>query len=150
MSSENPELSIIELANELSRANEHLKQLLAKIAGIHGIQKSDFDVLTALYRSGEPYRLAPRELSSQLLFSSGGLTKVLHRLTDAGLVLRDEGATDKRQKGVSLSPLGEHVIKVLCDQLQPLQQQAFGSLSHRQLQQFQKLLQRLLSDWDNN
>lgn len=47
----------------------------AQIMADFGLQASDFGLLTALRRSGEPYQLTPTQLSEYMLVSSGGMTK---------------------------------------------------------------------------
>ena len=54
----------------------------------HGLQPGWFDLLAALRRAGRPYELNPTELMRATLVSSGGMTKRLDRLEEAGLVER--------------------------------------------------------------
>jgi hypothetical protein len=53
-----------------------------------GLRFVDYSVLRVLRLSGAPYRMAPSELGDIVLRSSGGMTKVLDRLQNAGLVER--------------------------------------------------------------
>ena len=50
-----------------------------------GLSGGEFDVLAALRRAGEPYRLTPGELSRSTMVSTGGMTKRLDRLEAAKL-----------------------------------------------------------------
>jgi hypothetical protein len=52
------------------------------------LNPSDYAVLSALRRSGSPYELAPHELYTALGISSGGMTKMIKRLENLGLVTR--------------------------------------------------------------
>ena len=39
-----------------------------------GIARGEFDVLATLRRAGEPYTLSPRQLSSTLMLTTGGIS----------------------------------------------------------------------------
>jgi DNA-binding MarR family transcriptional regulator len=71
-----------------------------------GRTRAEYEVLARLRAAGAPYRHKPRELTSSLLLSSGGTTNVLHRLTTAGLVLREADHADRRGVWVRLTPAG--------------------------------------------
>lgn len=73
------------------------------------LNPSDYAVLSALRRSGTPYELAPHVLYTTLDISSGGMTKMLRRLEDLGLVTRADDPDDRRGKLVRLSAEGERV-----------------------------------------
>jgi hypothetical protein len=54
----------------------------------HGLRQGEFDVLTALRRTGPPYTLIPSELSAMLMMSRAGMTNRLDRL-EAGMDERE-------------------------------------------------------------
>ncbi|MDN3243431.1 MarR family winged helix-turn-helix transcriptional regulator [Glycomyces tritici] len=72
----------------------------------HGLQQPEYDVLTTLRRSGEPYALTPSALSAELLMSRAGMTKRLDRLEAAGLVERTPVPGDRRSFLVTLTEAG--------------------------------------------
>ncbi|MBJ21995.1 MAG: MarR family transcriptional regulator [bacterium] len=67
---------------------------------------SDYGVLAALRRAGAPYALKPSQLYSRLRRSSGGMTKILKRLEEAGLVERGPDPDDGRGTRVTLTDRG--------------------------------------------
>jgi DNA-binding MarR family transcriptional regulator len=71
-----------------------------------GRTKAEYEVLSRLRAAGAPYQLKPHELASSLLLSSGGTTNVLHRLSAAGLLLREADPADRRSVWVRLTPAG--------------------------------------------
>ncbi|MCZ7631319.1 MAG: MarR family transcriptional regulator [Microthrixaceae bacterium] len=79
--------------------------------------QSDYAVLAALRRVGPPYTLAPNELYTGLERSSGGMTKMLKRLADLGLVRRVNNPADKRSKLVRLTAAGKRVEEQVFDAL---------------------------------
>jgi DNA-binding MarR family transcriptional regulator len=48
-----------------------------------------------LRRAGEPYALEPTQLMRTMMLSSGGTTKRLDRLADAGLIKREPDPNDR-------------------------------------------------------
>jgi DNA-binding MarR family transcriptional regulator len=70
---------------------------------------SDYSVLAALRRAGEPYRLSPSLLYSRLERSSGGMTKMLKRLEERGLIRRAPDPEDGRGSLVSLTRSGVRI-----------------------------------------
>ena len=109
---ERPDLdaSPIGVFGRLSRA-EHLidAALAAGIAG-HGLQPGWFDLLAALRRQGSPHELTPTQLTRATLLSSGGTTKRLDRLADAGRIERLPDPHDRRGTLVRLTRQGKRVI----------------------------------------
>ena len=69
----------------------------------------DYGVLAALRRAGAPYELKPSKLYSRLERSSGGMTKILKRLDEQGLVTRSPDPEDGRGSLVALTPRGVDV-----------------------------------------
>lgn len=76
----------------------------------HGLNQGEFDVLTALRRSGAPYTLIPSQLSDALMMSRAGMTSRLDRLEQAGLAERRLDPADRRSFLVSLTDEGRAVI----------------------------------------
>jgi DNA-binding MarR family transcriptional regulator len=67
---------------------------------------SDYGVLAALRRAGQPYALKPTQLYSRLRRSSGGMTKILKRLEESELIERKPDPDDGRGSRVTLTPRG--------------------------------------------
>ena len=64
---------------------DYMDPLLAQA----GLKVGEFDVLTPLRRSGEPYTLTPTQLYEAALISSGGMTSRLDKLERAGLIQKN-------------------------------------------------------------
>lgn len=71
-----------------------------------GLTVAAFDVLAALRRAGEPYRMRSNELAQALLLSTGGTSNVINRLAADGLVHRESDPQDGRSTLVRLTPQG--------------------------------------------
>jgi len=85
---ERPDLDVEPLAilGRLLRVAQLADRTLAAQLSAFDLQPGWFDLLAALRRSGEPYALNPTELMSATMLTSGGVTKRLDRLAEAGLV----------------------------------------------------------------
>ncbi|CAN7412928.1 MarR family winged helix-turn-helix transcriptional regulator [Rhizobium sp. LjRoot254] len=70
------------------------------------LDRGEFDVIATLRRSGTPYRLAPTDMYTSLMISSGGLTHRLDRLEKAGLIRREKSPHDGRSMLVALTDRG--------------------------------------------
>ena len=91
----------------LSRAaNAVAKHAEADIAR-HGIGMTEFAILEALYHKGP---LLLREVKEKILISGGGVTYVVDKLVEKGLVERRACSEDRRATYAALTPEGEALI----------------------------------------
>lgn len=108
------------------------------------LSPGDYGVLAALRRAGPPYRLKPSRLYSRLQRSSGGMTKILKRLEERGLVARAPDPEDGRGSVVSLTEQGaalqEQVFRVFLEATQDL----LDPLTATELKDADRVLQGLL------
>src|SRR5690349_15198175 len=72
----------------------------------HGLQGHEFDVLSALRRSGEPFELTAGELAALTHVTSGTMTSRLDRLEARGFVDRRADPSDGRLVRVRLTAEG--------------------------------------------
>jgi DNA-binding MarR family transcriptional regulator len=102
-------IAITELGKRAARLSQAMEQPLRVELADMGLTYAEFDVLAALRRVGEPYRLKPSELTRALMLTSGGTSNVLQRLTKAGYVERADNSADARSRWVQLTPEGLRV-----------------------------------------
>jgi DNA-binding MarR family transcriptional regulator len=76
-----------------------------------GLRFIDFSVLRVLQLAGPPYEMTPGELSDVVLRSSGGMTQIVDRLAEAGLVRRAADRSDRRKVVVRLTPRGRETAQ---------------------------------------
>ncbi|MFJ3670449.1 MarR family winged helix-turn-helix transcriptional regulator [Streptomyces sp. NPDC090106] len=95
---ERPELdtSPLEVLARLHRSYLQYQSRMTSQLDAHGLSVAGFDVLTALRRSGAPYRLTAGQLAASGLISSAGVTLRLDRLEKDGLLVRERDAEDRR------------------------------------------------------
>lgn len=116
-----------------------------KVFTDHGLRQGEFDVLTALRRSGPPYTAIPSELSAMLMMSRAGMTNRVDRLAAAGFVERTLDPADRRSFRVTLTDEGRRVIDAtMTDHAANLQDLAKG-LSDKEIADLSKVLHGLLT-----
>jgi DNA-binding MarR family transcriptional regulator len=99
----------IAVAGRILRAARYLEREIERELAQHGLGIHEFNALSALRRIGPPHQMTPTELSHALLFTSGGLSKLLERLERSGLVRRERGTHDRRVTVVCLTDAGRDV-----------------------------------------
>ena len=97
----------------MHRIAHQLRQRAEGVLAPHGITQGEFDVLSALRRSGSPDGLTPGQLAAGVLVTSGGMTKRLAALEGAGWISRRRSARDGRSVRVVLTPSGRGRLDAL-------------------------------------
>jgi DNA-binding MarR family transcriptional regulator len=109
------------------------------------LNQSDLDVLTTLYALGEEdYTLSPTSLYEKLLFSSGGMTKILKKLEEQLLIKRIDNKEDKRSKLVQLTKKGKDKCFEILDDVITLEDKYFNKLDENERKTFSKLLSKMI------
>ena len=131
----------------LGRASSQFNLLVETVCEQFDLSVFELEVMVLLRSFPYPHRLTPSLLSSSLMVSSGGLTKVLIKLESKGYIVRDVNPTDKRSKIVRLTALGIDFIEKYYPQVQYTSKQFFESkLSKRELALLTTLLTKLLKE----
>lgn len=92
----------------LSRAHASISAHAVAHAADHGLSLTEFAILEVLYHRG---RMVLGEIQRRILVSSGGITFLVDRLAEKGLVVRQECPEDRRAKYVALTREGTRVIR---------------------------------------
>ncbi|MBT3277077.1 MarR family transcriptional regulator [Candidatus Thioglobus sp.] len=129
----------------LGRASSQFNLLVESVCEQFDLSVFELEVLVLLRSFPYPHRLTPSLLSSSLMVSSGGLTKVLIKLESKNYIIRDANPTDKRSKIVRLTELGVEFIEKNYPLVQYMSKQFFESkLSRQELVLLSVLLTKLL------
>lgn len=107
-SAERPDLDFSPMAvlSRVDRLSHHLDRARREAFRRTDIEPWEWDVLSALRRAGDPYRLSPKQLLQQTLVSSGTMTNRIDRLRERGLVERSADPSDRRGALVTLTDEG--------------------------------------------
>lgn len=135
--------SPIALFGRVHRVYLRYQAVIAKGFEEYGLNPASFDVLAALRRSGEPYRMSGIELAAESLLSSAGITFRLDRLEQAGLIERIRDTDDRRVVYSQLTPEGLAVIdKAIASHLDN-EHALLAEISDKEATQLASLLQKL-------
>ncbi|MFD9909770.1 MarR family winged helix-turn-helix transcriptional regulator [Streptomyces sp. NPDC059063] len=104
------ETTPMELFGRVYRVAQAMGERTEKVYRQLGITRGEFDVIATLRRSGEPYTLSPRQLSSTLMLTTGGMTGRLDKLERAGLLRRSPDPHDRRGLQVTLTDEGRELV----------------------------------------
>lgn len=110
----------------------------------HGIEGWEFDVLAALRRAGEPYRLSPGQLLRETHVTSGTMTNRVDRLVKRGAVTRDPDPSDGRGVLVALTAEGLALVDAALVSLVQVEEELLDGWSEDDRDRFAAYLRRLL------
>jgi len=149
---ERPDLDVAPLGlfGRLFRAAHLADSALSEMLAGFNLHPGWFDVLAALRRSGPPYELNPTQLMRTTLLSSGGMTKRLDRLAEAGLVERRIDPDDRRGTLIRLTRRGKSAIDKAIKAHLANEAVLLRSLSPAQRRSLDELLRKLLADLEGS
>jgi DNA-binding MarR family transcriptional regulator len=127
---ERPDLDVapLEVLSRISRLADVLDDRRADAFVGHGLQAHEFDVLSVLRRSGEPFERTAGELAALTHVTSGTMTSRLDRLVARGLVTRRQDPADGRLVRVRLTAAGRERVDAAFAQLLCSEQELLATL----------------------
>ncbi len=109
------------------------------------INQSELDVLAALYYvSDGSFSLTPTQLYDVILFSSGGMTKLLKKLESRDFICRVENKEDKRSKLVQITELGKKITTNALKDIVTFEDKYFSKLDLQEQEMFKKYIYKML------
>ena len=138
------DLSAMAIIGRLKKCHALMQPQLDKVFERHNLGFWEFDVLATLLRSGKPYCLAPTQLFSTLMVTSGTMTHRMTQLEKRGLIERIANEHDARSKLVKLSKSGFDVINKAVDEHVANEQTILSALNKQQQTQLDQSLKHLL------
>lgn len=145
-----PDLDVapLQVLSRVSRLARHLDIARRGAFAGHGLESWEFDVLSALRRTGPPFQLTPGALLRATLVTSGTMTNRIDRLAKAGLVRREPDPRDRRGVLVTLTEQGQTVVDAALTDLLDREQALLAGLGQEQRKQLADLLRTLLAPFD--
>lgn len=138
------DLSAMAIIGRLKKCHALMQPQLDKVFERHSLGFWEFDVLATLLRSGKPYCLAPTQLFSTLMVTSGTMTHRMTQLEKRGLIERIPNEHDARSKLVKLSETGFEIINKAVDEHVANELEILSSLNNQQQMQLNQSLKQLL------
>ena len=114
---ERPDLDVspVEIFGRIARVDILLGNFVNNFLTQYDLTLGLFDVLTALRRSGEPYKLKPSDLADMTMLTSGGITGRLDQLEELGFVGRTSDEQDRRVMFAQLTQEGLSLIDAVIE-----------------------------------
>jgi DNA-binding MarR family transcriptional regulator len=120
-----------------------IRKLDVELRTEHGLSLTDYDVLLRLARAPDR-RLRMTELADRVLMSPSGLTRMVDRLVDEGLVRRDRFEGDARVMLAQLTEEGRRALRRAArTHLQGIREHFTGRLSQAQLRNVASALETI-------
>jgi DNA-binding MarR family transcriptional regulator len=142
------DIDAMEVFGRIHRLSRAIGDRTEKAYARFGIARGEFDVLATLRRAGEPYTLSPRQLSSTLMLTTGGMTGRLDKLERAGLLRRSPDPHDRRGLQVTLTEEGLSRVDEAVGVGLAAQTEALAALDTEKAAQLAYLLRELLAATD--
>ena len=102
---------------------------------------SHIDVLASLYFDGNS--LSPTDLYDAIVFSSGGMTKVLKKLEERNLIKREASSNDKRSMLISLTQEGKDLIENCMIEVEKKKEKKFSILTQKEKEDLKNILSKI-------
>ena len=130
--------------NLLQVSRRVLRELDLRLDREHRIGVNEFDVLITL-DNADSRRLRMTDLATAVMFSSGGLTRLVGRLESRGLVQRTPDPGDARSFHAALTELGSERLAEARATHDAVIEELIGSrLTDRQMASLARMLGRLI------
>lgn len=105
-----------------------------------GLTLQEFGIMEALYNKGD---LFLGDLQEKILVTSGGVTYLVDRLVEKGMVERRECKEDRRARYASLTDKGRILMEEIFPEHTAWLENAVGGVSEKQKQRAIKILRKL-------
>ena len=128
-----------EASLSIGRTAAQLEHAFAEAIKAYGITGTQYNVLRILRGAGEG-GLCRYEISDRMVNQVPDVTRLLDRLENAGLIVRERGTEDRRHVLTRITTAGLELLDVLDDPIQDLHQKQLGHLSSEQLTTLIELL----------
>ena len=124
----------------LARAYAAVSERAARDVARHGLTLAEFAVMEALYHKGQ---LLLGEVQKKILVSSGGVTYLVDRLEQRGLVERRICAEDRRARHAALTDAGQEFMRRIFPEHAACIAEVASALSHEEQVQLTRMLRDL-------
>jgi DNA-binding MarR family transcriptional regulator len=124
------------------RAADTVRRRMTEVLEPHGITGQQYNVMRIL-RGVHPEPLPTLEIGERMLERNPGVTRLLDRLEQKGLVGRERGDRDRRQMRRTITPRGLELLASLDDVIRAANESVFAGMDEASLRELSRLLQPL-------
>lgn len=137
--------TVVDIGLPLMLVNKLFSERKEKIFSTrYNLSSSEFDVLMALLCHNEP--MTPTNLYESMIFSSGGMTKLLKKLEEKKLIERIPSQKDKRSLLVALSRRGKKLVTDAFGDVVKINMEVLSKLEENEQATLENLLKKLLTE----
>lgn len=130
---------------KLIRTADELRRYFSKVYEPYDITSQQYNVLRIL-RGAHPEALPTMEIAERMLEKTPGITRLVDRLEQKGLVGRERVAGDRRQVFISISLVGLTLLDALEDPVREATEALLQTMSTDEVEQLSSLLGRVGAD----
>jgi DNA-binding MarR family transcriptional regulator len=148
---ERPDLdfSPVGVITRLARVRAHVDAAVSTVFARFGLSPADFQVIVALRRTGSPYRLPQARLMTQLALTSGTISVRVDRLSQRGIVTREQDPHDARISLVRLTDEGLRLFDAIAPVHLANEERLLSALDENEREHLADLLRRLLVSFEH-
>jgi DNA-binding MarR family transcriptional regulator len=121
--------------------SNHVSHAFARKLDAGGVTVAEWVVLREMYESG---RIAPSDVAARTGLTRGAISKLVDRLVEKKLVLREDRTDDRRYQNVELSVAGEKLVPRLGALADENDDEFFNELSARERATLLAILKKLV------
>jgi len=132
------------IVGRISRMSRLLEAGIRPTFDAVGLQRSEFDLLATLRRTGPPYRLSAGQLVTAMMVSPAAVTLRADGLIAKGLVAREVDPADRRSVLITLTPAGRRLVRQLLGKHVTRERELLAGLTDREVAQLAGLLRKAL------
>lgn len=133
-----------EAAVAVMRTADVLKRHMSVVIERYGVTLQQYNVLRIL-RGAYPEPLPTLEIAERLIERMPGITRLLDRLADKGLVFRERDGDDRRQVNCWITPAGLELLEEMDDPVLAADEAFLKPMSRPQVRTLIQLLERVRS-----
>jgi DNA-binding MarR family transcriptional regulator len=134
-----------EAALNLVRTSDQLQIRFTRLFREHGLTPSQYNVLRILRGEGKPLPIL--EIASRTVTVVPGITGLIDRLEQAGLVRRERCAADRRVIYVALTDRAAAILARLDEPIVALHRKLMAHLTADELGELNRLLVKVRQPW---
>ncbi|MFY9075965.1 hypothetical protein CRU99_11935 [Malaciobacter mytili] len=135
---------IFTLASKIYQINDILKKEIEKILKKHQLTFYELEILVVLHENENDF-LKPSDLYKKLLFSTGGITKLIQRLEKKNYITKEIFLDDLRAKPISITTKGEQVVLEVFPKILKIEKDIFSKLNKEEISNISNSLEKLIT-----
>ncbi|AXH14340.1 hypothetical protein CP985_05780 [Malaciobacter mytili LMG 24559] len=135
---------IFTLASKIYQINDILKKEIEKILKKHQLTFYELEILVVLHENENDF-LKPSDLYKKLLFSTGGITKLIQRLEKKNYITKEIFLDDLRTKPISITTKGEQVVLEVFPKILKIEKDVFSKLNKEEISNISNSLEKLIT-----